>query len=85
ANGDTYHITNCSPQIAQFNQSQRGKDNWGDLENLVLGEAASERYCLFAGPILDPSDEIFTGKGDDGSVLRLRIPGAFWKVVVAKV
>ncbi|NWP89682.1 DNA/RNA non-specific endonuclease, partial [Escherichia coli] len=49
ANGDTYHITNCSPQIAQFNQSQRGKDNWGDLENLVLGEAASERYCLFAG------------------------------------
>lgn len=86
ANGDTYHITNCSPQVAQFNQSQRGVDNWGDLENLVLGQAASERYCLFAGPILDPTDDIFVGKDASGNTpLRLRVPRAFWKVVVAKV
>lgn len=85
ANGDTYHVTNCSPQVAQYNQSQRGQDNWGDLENLVLGEAADERLCVFAGPILDPNDEIFAGRDTDGAPLRTRIPRAFWKVVVAKV
>lgn len=83
ANGDTYHVTNCSPQVAQFNQSSRGTDNWGDLENAVLSQAAQERYCLFAGPILDASDDIFVGKAEDGSVLRVRIPRSYWKVVVA--
>jgi endonuclease G len=85
ANGDSYHITNCSPQVSQYNQSARGQDNWGDLENLVLSQAVSERYCVFAGPILDPADETFVGKAADGSVLRLKIPQAFWKVVVAPV
>lgn len=84
ANGDTFHITNCSPQVMQFNQSQRGRDNWGDLENLVLGQAASERYCVFAGPILDAADETFLGRGPGGGVLRLQIPRAYWKIVVAK-
>ena len=31
-NGDTYHVTNCSPQIKPFNQGAAGEDNWGDLE-----------------------------------------------------
>ncbi|MEM9761251.1 MAG: DNA/RNA non-specific endonuclease, partial [Pseudomonadota bacterium] len=34
ANGDSFHSTNCSPQVSTFNQSSRGTDNWGDLENL---------------------------------------------------
>ena len=83
ANGDTYHITNCSPQVSQYNQSQRGEDNWGDLENTILSQATNERYCLFAGPILDPADDVFVGKATDGTALRVRIPKAFWKVVVA--
>lgn len=83
ANGDTFHVTNCSPQIAQFNQSVRGEDNWGDLENLLLGEAAQERLCVFAGPILDPADETFVGRGEGGQTLRVRIPSRYWKVVVA--
>src|SRR5262249_9442997 len=53
ANGDTYHVTNCSPQVAGFNRSNAGEDNWGDLENVVLAEAANERLCLFAGPVLN--------------------------------
>jgi len=85
ANGDTYHVTNCSPQVAPFNQSQRGEGNWGDLENMVLTDAATERLCLFAGPILDDSDPIFTGVDSDGTLLHARIPKAFWKVIVAKV
>ena len=38
SNGDTYHTTNCSPQVAGFNRSASGTDNWGDLENLVQKE-----------------------------------------------
>ncbi|MGE3873860.1 MAG: DNA/RNA non-specific endonuclease [Parvibaculaceae bacterium] len=85
ANGDTYHVTNCSPQVAGFNRSAEGEDNWGDLENHVLSEAANERLCVFAGPVLDPADQAFTGKGANGSVLRARIPRRFWKVIVARV
>jgi len=68
-----------------FNQSARGEDNWGDLENHVLSEAANERLCVFAGPVLDPGDEVFVGKGDGGTTLRAKIPSRFWKVIVARV
>ncbi|WP_434616451.1 DNA/RNA non-specific endonuclease [Azospirillum sp. B2RO_4] len=84
ANGDTYHITNCSPQVAQFNRSTLGEDNWGDLEDLVLAEAASERFCLFAGPILAPEDRPFEGQGEGRQALRVQIPSRYWKVVVAR-
>ena len=32
ANGDTYHVTNCSPQVDAFNRSNLRGD-WGKLEN----------------------------------------------------
>ncbi|MBI3435689.1 MAG: DNA/RNA non-specific endonuclease [Proteobacteria bacterium] len=85
ANGDTYHVTNCSPQVAGFNQSSRGEDNWGDLENHVLAQAASERLCVLAGPVLDPADAVFFGVGDANTTLRAKIPSRFWKVIVARV
>ena len=51
-NGDTYHTTNCSPQVAGFNRAANGEDNWGDLENLVIVSEqfeytvpAAEGYC----------------------------------------
>jgi endonuclease G, mitochondrial len=85
ANGDTYHVTNCSPQVAGFNRSNlSGGDNWGGLENVVLKGAASERYCQFAGPVLDPHDQIFVGAAGGGVKLRVRIPSRFWKVVVVQ-
>jgi len=82
ANGDTFHVTNCSPQIARFNRSNL-KGVWGQLENLVLAQAKSERYCLFAGPVLRDDDPIFRGVDDDGTV-RVPIPRQFWKIVVAR-
>lgn len=85
ANGDSYHVTNCSPQVAGFNQSAKGENNWGDLENHVLSEAASERLCVFAGPVLDHEDEVFVGVGDNGTVLRAKIPSRYWKVIVARI
>ncbi|MDQ2632984.1 MAG: DNA/RNA non-specific endonuclease [Pseudomonadota bacterium] len=85
ANGDSYHVTNCSPQIGDFNRSASGRDNWGDLENHVLSEAANERLCVFAGPVLDPGDAVFVGAGGQGVKLRARIPSRYWKVIVSRV
>lgn len=83
ANGDTYHVTNCSPQVDAFNRSNlRGE--WGKLENHVLSEAKAERLCVFAGPILDDENDLtFTGRDDDGPV-QVQVPSRFWKVVVAR-
>lgn len=83
ANGDTYHVPNCSPQTAEFNRSGSGKDNWGDLEDHVLSVAAKERLVVFAGPVLDPADTVFVGTGGSGRQLRAKIPSRFWKVIVA--
>ena len=85
ANGDTYHVTNCSPQVAGFNRSAEGSENWGDLENHVLSEAANERLCVFAGPVLGKDDKIFVGTGSGGATLRAQIPSRYWKVIVARV
>jgi endonuclease G len=77
-------VTNCSPQVAGFNQFARGEDNWGDLENHVLKSAADERYCVFAGPLLDPADEVFVGSGGNRTRIRAKIPSRYWKVIVAR-
>jgi endonuclease G, mitochondrial len=82
ANGDTFHVTNCSPQVADFNRSNR-KGVWGELENIVLKQAATERYCLFAGPVFRSGDRTFRGVDDEGDV-HIAIPRQFWKIVVAQ-
>ncbi|ABD56498.1 DNA/RNA non-specific endonuclease [Jannaschia sp. CCS1] len=82
ANGDSFHVTNCSPQVKGFNRSNLG-GLWGRLENVVLKEAATERLCVFAGPILKDDDPVFVGV-DDVGVAEVRIPRAYWKVIVAE-
>jgi endonuclease G, mitochondrial len=81
ANGDTYHTTNCSPQVAGFNRPEQ-MENWGDLENYVLTQARTEKLSLFAGPVLAQDDRSFMGFDDDGPVA-VQIPRSYWKVVVA--
>jgi DNA/RNA endonuclease G (NUC1) len=81
ANGDTFHVTNCSPQVAGFNRPEQG-DNWGDLEQFVAADGKTERLCLFAGPVLSDDDQTFVGVDDEGPV-RVKIPSRFWKVIVA--
>lgn len=76
ANGDTFHVTNCSPQRGNFNQS--GKSGiWGKLENFIGAQADKEQYCVFAGPVLGASDKTFVGTE------RVKLPTRFWKVVCA--
>jgi endonuclease G len=84
ANGDTYHTTNCSPQTMAFNQAGEGEDNWGDLENVVQTETNAEKAILFSGPVLDEDDPLFSGTGENGEKLDIRIPRRYWKIVVVK-
>lgn len=81
ANGDTFHVTNCSPQVLGFNRSNR-RGIWGKLEN-EIGRADDDKLVVFAGPVLAEDDPIFTGVDDEGAV-RVRIPVRYWKVVVAR-
>lgn len=83
SNGDTYHTTNCSPQTSAFNQSSRGEDNWGKLENLIQKETSAEKATVFSGPVLAANDPIFEGRSVSGPV-KVRIPRKFWKIVVVR-
>jgi DNA/RNA endonuclease G (NUC1) len=80
ANGDSFHVTNCSPQVAGFNRAR--KLNWGALENLVDTLSAVGLVSLFSGPVLKDSDREFHGVDEDGKAL-VKIPTEYWKVVAA--
>ena len=80
-NGDSFHTTNCSPQVKGFNQSGEG-GLWGELENFIMAQAKSETYCLFAGPLFTPDDRVFEGVDGRGPV-SVQIPSKYWKVIVA--
>lgn len=88
ANGDTYHTTNCSPQVKIFNQSKY-EGEWGKLENYILDQAKEttekmgEKYCVFAGPVFDENDDWFEGFDNRGRI-RVQIPRKFWKIVIAQ-
>lgn len=80
ANGDTFHVTNCSPQVLGFNRSNR-RGIWGKLEN-EIGRADDDKLVVFAGPVLAEEDRSFIGVDDDGAV-SVKIPSRFWKIVMA--
>ena len=82
ANGDTFHVTNCSPQVLGFNRSRSG-GIWGRLENSVLRQARTERYCVFSGPLLLADDPVFHGINNDKPI-EVQIPRAYWKIIVAR-
>ncbi|MEI9423445.1 DNA/RNA non-specific endonuclease [Mesorhizobium sp. Cs1299R1N1] len=83
ANGDTFHVTNCSPQTASFNRPNEAAENWGALENLVLANAKTENLVVFGGPILAEGDLMFRGVDTEGKVV-VAVPRKFWKVIVAR-
>jgi endonuclease G len=80
ANDDTFHFTNCSPQHAITNQGRvkeapPGLMLWGKLEDHVAtqGKQNKRKLCVFNGPVFQPSDTTYRG---------VKIPQAFWKIVV---
>ncbi len=83
ANRNSFFTTNCSPQVKGFNRSAGETLNWRALEMMVQRPINLEKLCIFAGPVLRPEDPIFVGVDMAGSV-RVKIPTAYWKLIVAK-
>ncbi|MET3930279.1 DNA/RNA endonuclease G (NUC1) [Lysobacter sp. OAE881] len=84
ADADTFHFTNCVPQLGFFNQGNAKELDlpnsgngrlWRALEDHVLGNAVAEdqRVNCFTGPVLDE---------DDPDYRTVQVPMRFWKVVV---
>lgn len=69
ANLDTFHFTNCSPQMSGFNQK-----TWLELEDYILDNTQrwKARASVFSGPVFGDDDRLYRG---------VKIPQAFWKVV----
>jgi endonuclease G len=69
ANLDTFHFTNCSPQMSGFNQK-----TWLELEDYILDNTQrwKARATVFTGPVFGDDDRVYRG---------VKIPKAFWKVV----
>jgi endonuclease G len=69
ANRDTFHFTNCAPQLSAFNQR-----TWLSLEDYILSNTrrVGERATVFTGPVFRPTDPVYRG---------VAIPLAYWKVV----
>jgi len=82
-NGDTFHTTNCSPQVGKFNRSNLGSFNWGDLENMIQRESKTERVCVLSGPVFRESDSFFHGLVKARTEVSVQIPETYWKIIVA--
>lgn len=69
ANRDTFHFTNCAPQLSVFNQRI-----WLSLEDYILSNTrrVGERATVFTGPVFRATDPVYRG---------VAIPLAYWKVV----
>jgi endonuclease G len=69
ANLDTFHFTNCAPQMDVVNQR-----TWLGLENYILQNARAwrERCTVFTGPVFGAGDLDYRGA---------LVPKAFWKVI----
>jgi endonuclease G, mitochondrial len=67
---DTFHFTNCCPQISSFNRQL-----WLSLEDYALKNARAEqgRITVLSGPLFTARDPRYRG---------VRVPRKFWKVVV---
>ncbi|MDZ5662817.1 DNA/RNA non-specific endonuclease [Nocardioides sp. S-58] len=78
ANSDSFHFTNITPQLDDFNQSGRG-GSWGLLENAVLAQEGLEdrRLTLFAGPVLRADDPDYRDI--------VQVPREHWKVVCYRI
>jgi endonuclease G, mitochondrial len=73
---DSFHMTNCSPQVSSYNQH----GDWGSLEDAIarfargaIGQHAEPRRInIFSGPVFHPSDT---------EILGVLVPSSFWKIV----
>jgi endonuclease G len=86
ADADTFHFTNCAPQVGFFNTGSAparpgsgGGRLWRALEDWTLDNAVDERkrVSVFTGPVLRDDDPEWRTDVLDG----FRVPMRFWKIV----
>jgi endonuclease G len=67
--GDTFHFTNCCPQVGKFNAGL-----WNDLEDYYMARSIFQdnKISVFTGPIFNKAKLINN----------LLVPLNFWKVIV---
>jgi endonuclease G len=81
ANSDSFHWTNCTPQHEQFNRDVgQYQGLWGKLEDHIQAQAKNvgQRMSIFAGPILDATNDIKHNFGGG----EISVPIRFWKIVI---
>jgi endonuclease G len=79
ATNDSFHFTNCTLQLNNFNQSQ---DRWQGLEQFLLENHArpeKRKMIVITGPVFKSSDPKYKNPSMDYTA---QIPVAFWKVCV---
>ncbi|MCA1600277.1 MAG: DNA/RNA non-specific endonuclease [Acidobacteria bacterium] len=87
ADADTFHFTNCTPQVGFFNTGSApdlpglgGGKLWRAIEDYVLENAVDEqlRVCVFTGPVFRNNDPEWREDVIEG----FQVPLRFWKIVV---
>lgn len=83
AEQDSFHWTNCSPQVGFFNQGTADRSMsgtgggalWRAVENYVLRNAVAEkqRVTSFTGPVFTDADREYRG---------VKVPARFFKITV---
>ncbi len=78
----SFTITNATPMIADFNDTE-----WGNLEDIVTREALSgKKISYFAGPVFRSTDRFFNELRANVPMSErfqgMRVPESFWKIVV---
>lgn len=70
ASDDTFHFTNCCPQILAFNQHL-----WQGIEDYARENAGAEKLkiTVITGPVFGKTDPPYR---------EIKVPRAFWKIVV---
>ena len=78
ANSDSFHFTNITPQMDDFNQERLG-GSWGLLEAAILSQEGlvPRRLTLFGGPVLAADDPAYRDL--------VQVPREHWKVVVYRL
>lgn len=73
---DTFHYSNCAPQLPELNQKK-----WENLEFYILKKETVQyklKVNLFTGPVLNFSDPHFVTIVDHQQI---KLPVLFWKVI----
>jgi endonuclease G len=70
ASDDTFHFSNCCPQIMAFNQHF-----WQGIEEYARANAGAEKLkiTVITGPVFGKTDPDYRG---------IKVPREFWKIVV---